>query len=96
MAENRLRVGFIGLGIMGAPMARNALRAGFPLTVYNRTPSKAEPLRKEGAAVAPSPANVAASCDVCVSCVSDTPDVLESGPWARPSPTAAGRGPGTS
>lgn len=76
-AGKKLRVGFIGLGIMGAPMARNAMRAGFPLTVCNRTAFRAEPLRQEGAAVAASPAEVAASSDVCFSCVSDTPDVLE-------------------
>ncbi len=71
-----LRVGFIGLGIMGAPMAGNVLQAGFPLTVYNRTPGKTESLAAAGAAVASSPADVARASDVVVSCVSDTPDVL--------------------
>lgn len=77
MAQQKLRVGFIGLGIMGAPMARNALKAGFPLTVYNRTASKAEPLREAGAAVAASPAEVAAASDVTFSCVTADADVLE-------------------
>ena len=77
MTKQRLRVGFIGLGIMGGPMARNILKAGFPLTAYNRTASKAEPLRQSGAAVADSPSAVAAASDVVVSCVSDTPDVLD-------------------
>ena len=45
------RVGFVGLGIMGQPMARNALKAGFPVTVTNRTLSRAEPLRADGASV---------------------------------------------
>ena len=77
MADVELRVGFIGLGIMGAPMARNVLKAGFPLTVHNRTASKAEPLRQAGAAVADSPAAVAAASDVVVSCVTADADVLE-------------------
>jgi 3-hydroxyisobutyrate dehydrogenase len=69
------RVGFVGLGIMGGHMARNLLNAGFQLTVWNRTASRAEPLRAEGAAVAGSPAEVAAASEVTVSCVSDSPDV---------------------
>lgn len=77
MNERNLRVGFIGLGIMGGPMARNILKAGFPLTVYNRTAAKADALRAAGAGVADSPAAVAGAADVVVSCVSDTPDVLE-------------------
>jgi 2-hydroxy-3-oxopropionate reductase len=69
------RVGFVGLGIMGLPMARNALRAGFPLTVTNRTLAKAEALRPEGAAVAPTPREVAERSDIVVTMVRDTPDV---------------------
>lgn len=69
------QVGFIGLGIMGQGMARNILKAGFPLTVWNRTASKAEALVESGAQVASSPAELAAQCDVIVICVSDTPDV---------------------
>jgi 3-hydroxyisobutyrate dehydrogenase len=72
MAE---RVGFIGLGIMGRGMARNLLKAGFPLTVWNRTASRADELAAEGATVAASPAALAAECDIIISCVSDTPDV---------------------
>src|SRR5918994_2928846 len=52
MAE---RVGFIGLGIMGMPMARNLMDSGYELTVHNRSPEKAEELGKEGAAVAATP-----------------------------------------
>ncbi len=77
MSEDKLRVGFIGLGIMGAPMAMNCLKAGFPMTVYNRTGSKAEPLREAGARVADSPAAVAAEADVVCSCVTASEDVLE-------------------
>ncbi len=72
MAE---RVGFIGLGIMGASMAANVLRAGFPLMVWNRTRTKTEPLAAAGAAVAQSPAELAAASDIIITCVSDTPDV---------------------
>ena len=50
------RVGFIGLGIMGQGMAHNLLKAGFPLTVWNRTVARAEPLAAAGAAVAATPA----------------------------------------
>jgi len=72
MAE---RVGFIGLGIMGMGMARNLLKAGFSLQVWNRTASKAETLVGEGATVAATPAEVAANSDIIITCVSDTPDV---------------------
>ncbi len=76
MAE-KPRVGFIGLGIMGSPMAMNILKAGYPLTVWNRTASKGEPLRKAGASWAESPAEVARNSDVVITIVSDTPDVEE-------------------
>jgi 3-hydroxyisobutyrate dehydrogenase len=69
------RVGFIGLGIMGAGMAANLLRAGFDVVVYNRTAAKAEPLASAGATVADSPRAVAERCGVVFTCVSDTPDV---------------------
>jgi len=69
------RVGFIGLGTMGEHMARNLLRAGFPLTVFNRTASKAEALHAEGAAVGASPREVAERSDVVITMVRDTPDV---------------------
>ena len=70
-------VGFIGLGIMGAGMARNLLGAGASLTVWNRTPGRMQPLVEAGAAPASSAADVARSADVVVCCVSDTPDVEE-------------------
>ena len=70
------RVGFIGLGIMGKPMALNLLKAGFAVTVYNRTPQRVAPLREAGAAVAASPADLARQCDVIVSCVTADADVL--------------------
>jgi len=70
-------IGFIGTGIMGAPMARNLLKAGYPLTVHNRTKSKAEQLLSEGAAWADSPADVAKKSDCVITCVTDTPDVQQ-------------------
>ena len=72
-----VKVGFIGLGIMGLPMATNILKAGYPLTVYNRTISKAESLRRLGAYVASSPKEVAQRSDVVISMVTDVPDVEE-------------------
>src|SRR5207253_6493910 len=69
------RIGYIGLGIMGRGMARNLLKAGFPLTVWNRTASRMDELVGEGAVAASSPADVAANSDLIMTCVSDTPDV---------------------
>lgn len=69
------RVGYIGLGIMGMGMARNLLKAGFTLSVWNRTASKADALAAEGATARATPAEVAANSDIIVICVSDTPDV---------------------
>lgn len=71
------RVGFIGLGIMGLPMAGHLLAAGRELTVYSRTRAKAEPLLGRGAQWASSPAEVAAQADVVFICVTDTPDVQQ-------------------
>jgi 3-hydroxyisobutyrate dehydrogenase len=70
-----MRVGFVGLGTMGAPMARNLSRAGFDVTVHNRTREKEQPLAAEGASRAASPAEAATGQDVVVTMVSDTPDV---------------------
>jgi 3-hydroxyisobutyrate dehydrogenase len=68
-------IGFIGLGTMGMPMARNLLKAGFEVTVFNRTASKTERIRKDGAKVGSSPKEVAAGNAIIVTIVSDTPDV---------------------
>lgn len=68
-------VGFIGIGIMGRPMAENLLKAGFSLTVFSRTRSKLAPLVAAGAASRESPAEVAAASDVVVTMVPDTKDV---------------------
>ncbi|RMD82592.1 MAG: NAD(P)-dependent oxidoreductase, partial [Chloroflexi bacterium] len=69
------RIGFIGLGIMGRGMAANILRAGFPLTVWNRTPGRTDEFVAAGAQLATSPADLAERSDIVISCVSDTPDV---------------------
>jgi 3-hydroxyisobutyrate dehydrogenase len=69
------RIGFIGLGIMGQGMAHNILRAGFPLTVWNRTVARMDELVQAGAAAATSSADCAAHSDIIITCVSDTPDV---------------------
>jgi 3-hydroxyisobutyrate dehydrogenase len=60
---------------MGLPMARNALRAGFSVTAWNRTADRAEPLRAEGAAIVQTPADVARSSDIVVTMVTSSPDV---------------------
>jgi 3-hydroxyisobutyrate dehydrogenase len=70
-----MNVGFIGLGIMGQPMSRHLLKAGFPLTVHTRTAAKAEALLAGGAAWAASPAAVAAASEVIITMLPDTPDV---------------------
>lgn len=76
------RVAFLGLGAMGMPMARNLLRAGYPLCVWNRTPAKAQALEAEGAIAAASPAEAARAADVVLICVPSSPEVhaLLSGP----------------
>lgn len=69
------RIGFIGLGVMGAPMAKNLLQAGFSLTVYNRSPQKVAELVAAGAKAAATPAEVAAESDIIVTILPDSPDV---------------------
>jgi 3-hydroxyisobutyrate dehydrogenase len=69
------RVGFLGLGTMGAAMAGHLARAGFPLTVWNRTAGRAGDVLALGAREVATPAGVGRACDVAVMCVSDTPDV---------------------
>ena len=69
------RIGFLGLGTMGAAMAGHLVRSGRPLSVWNRTPGRAAELIAAGAIELATPAAVAAASDVVVLCVSDTPDV---------------------
>ncbi|MFZ1202457.1 MAG: NAD(P)-dependent oxidoreductase [Desulfobacterales bacterium] len=72
-----MRVAFIGLGTMGAPMALNIRKAGHALTVHNRSREKEAPIVKAGAAPAASPAEAVRGAEVVITCVSDTPDVEE-------------------
>jgi len=65
-------VAFIGLGIMGTPMALNLVKAGFNVTGYNRTSSKIHPLEKAGAHIAATPADAARDAEIIVTIVSDT------------------------
>jgi len=70
-----MRVGFVGLGTMGAAMAANVARAGFEVTAWNRTPGRAPELADLGVRSAATPAGVAAASEIVVTIVSDTPDV---------------------
>ena len=70
-------IGFIGCGIMGRPMAGHLQKAGHPLHLYSRTPSKGADLVAAGARAAESPADVARSAEVIVVVVTDSPDVEE-------------------
>lgn len=70
-----MKLGFVGLGIMGRPMALNLRRAGHMLWVYGRRPETMQPLAAAGATAGSSPKDVAANADVVFLCVSDTPDV---------------------
>ena len=69
------KIGFIGLGIMGRGMVDNLMKAGFDLTVWNRTASRKDPFVERGAKAADSPRAVAENSDIIIICVSDTPDV---------------------
>ena len=66
-----MKLGFIGAGNMGSPMARNLLRAGHRVTIYNRTRAHAEPLLQEGAALADSPAEAARDADAVITMLAD-------------------------
>ncbi len=74
------RVAFLGLGLMGRPMSKNLLKAGFPLTVWNRTASRCNELAAAGAQKAASAREAAAAAEVVFTCVSDPP-ALESVLW---------------
>ncbi len=87
------RVGFIGLGIMGKPMARNLLKAGYPLSVYSRRRESVEALIEDGATGAASPQEIAETAEVVISIVTDTPDVRQV--ILGPDGVLAGLRPGT-
>jgi 2-hydroxy-3-oxopropionate reductase len=70
-----IRVGYIGLGLMGKPIARNILKAGFPVVVHNRSRAAVKELVAEGAKEAFDPSEVAAQTDVVLTNLPDSPDV---------------------
>ncbi len=70
-----MKIGFIGLGIMGSAMAANLLKAGFPVTIWNRSPEKYEPLQALGATVAGSPREVAEAVDLIIAMMA-TPEAV--------------------
>jgi 3-hydroxyisobutyrate dehydrogenase len=69
--NSRPRIGFIGMGHMGSHMALRLMNAGYHLTVYDRTREKAQAAGQRGALVAQTPKDLAASCEVIISCVTD-------------------------
>ena len=70
-------IGFIGLGIMGKPMARNLMKAGYQLVVYNRSPGPMNELAAEGARTASNPREVAEQSNVVITMLPDSPQVQE-------------------
>ena len=72
-----MRIGFIGLGLMGVPMCQRLLQAGIALTVWNRSPGKADDLGRQGAVLAQSVAELVTQSDVVMLCVSDTDAVRQ-------------------
>jgi 3-hydroxyisobutyrate dehydrogenase len=87
------RIAFLGLGTMGGGMARQLLRAGFPLSVYNRSAEKAQPLVEEGAEIAATPRDAAAGAAIVISMVAD--DEASRGMWLGADGALAGTKPGT-
>ncbi len=73
--QNPDRIGFIGLGIMGKPMVRNLLKAGYGVMVFNRSREAMDELKDNGAVLADSIAQLTQGVDVIITCVSDSPDV---------------------
>src|SRR5215470_16495188 len=69
------KIGFIGLGIMGKPMAKNLIKAGYALVVHNRSRAKVDELVKDGATPAASPKEVASAVDVIITMLPNSPDV---------------------
>ena len=93
MTEPRKTVGYIGIGLMGRPMALRLLQAGFPLSVWGRSPEKLLDVVAAGAVAATSPAEVARRSDIVFTCVSDTAAVEQVvfGPGGIAEGAAAGK-----
>ena len=79
------KIGFMGLGIMGTPMAANLLKAGYPVMIYNRSPEKAAPLVQQGAGLASHPKALARATDVVIAMVTG-PEALGDLLWGRTGP----------
>ena len=77
MSAEKLRVGMVGIGAMGTPMSANLIKAGFPVTVYDRNPKRLEPLQKLGAQPAENCADVARRVDVVITVIGTVQDELE-------------------
>ena len=71
------RLAFLGIGLMGLPMTKNLLTAGYPLTVWNRTRAKAEPLAAHGAQIADTPQEAVKEAEIVISMLADGPSVME-------------------
>ncbi|MCC8103736.1 MAG: 2-hydroxy-3-oxopropionate reductase [Clostridiales bacterium] len=72
-----MKIGFIGLGIMGKPMSKNLIKAGYELVVYNKTQAKADELVELGAIRGTSPADVASQCGVIITMLPNSPQVRD-------------------
>ncbi len=77
MSAQSLKIAFLGIGLMGFPMARNLLRAGFDVTAWNRSPDKAKALKPFGGKVGLSPAEAVRDANVVISMLSDGPAVAD-------------------
>src|SRR3546814_3043903 len=78
MSEQKLRISFIGTGVMGGPMAGHLVKAGHHLTVYNRTRAKADAwTRQHGGIAAATPAEAAKGADVVLTCVGNDDDLAQ-------------------
>jgi 3-hydroxyisobutyrate dehydrogenase-like beta-hydroxyacid dehydrogenase len=77
MSERKLRVGFIGIGAMGTPMAQHLLEAGFPLTVYDKVPARTAAYRRRGVSVASSCADTARRSDVVITIIGQVAEEME-------------------
>jgi 3-hydroxyisobutyrate dehydrogenase len=91
--NSKPRIAFLGLGIMGVAMAHRLLGAGFPLTVFNRSPDKARDLAAKGARVASTPREAAAAAEIIIGMVSD--DVASRQLWLGEKGALAGASKGT-
>ena len=76
-AAAQARIAFLGIGLMGLPMARNLLKAGYPLTAWNRTRAKAEPLAADGAQIAETPQQAVQGAQIVITMLADGPTVID-------------------